>query len=351
MGSLFSELYSRHGGDKGVDISPAIKKWALRLIGPVILLILLFQFDISKILEVLRQASIIPIVLAYLMFIPSLFFRTVRWRLLMAPQGIHLGFFESLNIYSLSIFLGVVTPGRFGEFIKAFYLKQKGNTLGASFFSVVLDRVYDILFLLIFGCGALSWFAMFGEETATVITWTFFVVVLGAFMLWVMTRDTGKEVMVRALKAVCPKALKERIASGYLDFSAGFGKMKPATLLWAFFFTILAWGSNYGAVYLFGIALGFHITFFAIAGIAAVCALVTLIPISVMGLGTRDAAVILMLGKYGVSESDAMAFSTLILSMLLFNAGLCAYSLLTPVGKFERSLKGLQASKKPSDEY
>jgi len=53
-----------------------------------------------------------------------------------------------------------------------------------------------------------------------------------------------------------------------------------------------------------------------------------------MGIGTRDAALILMLGKYGVLEAQAVAFSTLILSMLLFNCLVCSFSLLTPAGKF-----------------
>lgn len=349
MGFLFSEPCLRHGGVEGGYISPVIKKWAPRVIGPIVLLILLLQLDIRATIEVLRQASLKPIVFAYLMFIPSLFFRTIRWRILMAPQRIHLRFCESFSVYALSIFVGVVTPGRLGEFIKAVYLKQKGNSLGASFFSVFLDRIYDIVFLLIFGCGALSSFVLFGEETATVIAWIFFGVAFSVVILWFMARGKGHETVIRILRAVSPSSLKARITSGYLDFSEGFGKTKLVTFGWAFVLTCLAWGANYGAVYLFGVALGFDITFLVMAGIAAICALVTMIPISIMGLGTRDAALILMLGKYGVSETGAVAFSTLILSMLLCNAALCSFSLLTPAGKFDWRVQVGDAFKQSPD--
>jgi len=311
-----------------------MKKWLPRAIGPVIFVIVLIHIDFGATIAALRKASVVPLILGYMMFIPSLCFRTARWRVLMAPQQIYLGFWEAFNVYALSIFFGIATPGRLGELIKALYLRQKGNSLGASFFSVFMDRLYDIVFLLIFGCGALLSLMASMSAALTTVAWILLCAVAGVILLWFMTRGRGKEAVVWLLRAVLPAPLKGPIMSGYQAFSDGFREMKYRTLGGAFFLTTLAWGANYWAVYLFGCALGFDITFLSMACIAAVCALVTLVPISVMGVGTRDAALILMLGKYGVLEAQAVAFSTLILSMLLFNGLICSFSLLTQAAKF-----------------
>lgn len=312
-----------------------MKKWISRAIGPVVLAVILIHLDLGAITAILRKASLGPLILAYLMFIPSLFFRTIRWRALMSPQGIHLGFWESFSAYAFSIFVGVATPGRLGEFTKALHLKRKGNSLGSSFFSVLMDRLFDIIFLLIFGCGALFSLFQFGTTTLKAMAWIFICVALGVMLLWFTTRGKGNKAGMRLLRAVSPRSLRSRVVTGYQDFSGGFRQTRPGILAEAFFLTTLAWGANYLAVYLFGRALGFGISFIVMACIAAVCALVALLPISVMGVGTRDAALILMLGKYGVSEAGAVAFSTLILSMLLFNAVICSFSLLTPVARFD----------------
>jgi len=66
---------------------------------------------------------------------------------------------------------------------------------------------------------------------------------------------------------------------------------------------------------------------------AAACSLVTLLPVSVLGLGTRDVALMVMLAPHGVASTGAVALSTLILSMLLCNSAICAFSLLTPAGR------------------
>ena len=318
-----------------MEISSVIKKWFPRLIGPFVLLTLLLQLDIKATARVLLELPLGLIILAYLLFIPSLLLRTLRWRVLMAPQGIRLGFWESVNIYALAIFVGTVTPGRLGEFIKTLYLRQKGNSFGSSFFSVFLDRMYDVIFLSIFGSGALSAFFLVGEKAASIITWIIFGVSLGVVVLWFLAHGNRKEYIVKVIMAVIPPSQKVRIVASLQDFSMGFRRAKPTALGYAFLLTCLAWTANYSAIYLFGVAMGFDISFFAMAGIAAICALVTMLPISVMGLGTRDAALILMLGRYGISETTALAFSILILSMLLCNAVLCSFSLLSPTAKFD----------------
>ena len=88
--------------------------------------------------------------------------------------------------------------------------------------------------------------------------------------------------------------------------------------------TVLSWAITYAANYLYCVSLGLEIGYFEIAGISAVASLVALLPISIAGAGTRDAALIVMLAPFGASPVQAVALSALMLSNVVFVGAVCA---------------------------
>ncbi len=68
--------------------------------------------------------------------------------------------------------------------------------------------------------------------------------------------------------------------------------------------------------------------------IVRVCFAVQLVPISVSGLGVREASLVMLLPGYGVPMEQALSFSLVIFGMLVFSGligGLCeAWDLLMP---------------------
>jgi uncharacterized protein (TIRG00374 family) len=319
-----------------------LRKWTLRSIGPIVLLYIVWNIDLAELFGILRRCSPKFLLAAYFMIIPALLLRAARWRSLLFGQGLRSGFVETVNVYSYSILMGMVTPGHIGEFIKVFYLKQRGLSLGGSFFSVFLDRILDILFLFIVGAVAL--FALISSETRNVtIAALLLAGVLGAFsLMWFFTRGKGFELTLVCLKSVSPTKFRAKMLSGFSDFADGFQRMTIVGATQAFALTAFAWTANYYAVYLLGRSLGFEISFAEMAGIAAIASFVALLPISVMGVGTRDAALIVLLAQYGVSEEGAVAFSALCLSIMIWSAVVCSYSFFTSAAQLDWASNGEQ---------
>jgi uncharacterized protein (TIRG00374 family) len=269
------------------------------------------------------------------MIIPALLLRAARWKSLLSGQGLRSGFVETTNVYSYSILMGLVTPGHIGEFIKVFYLKRRGLSLGGSFFSVFLDRALDILFLFMVSVVALFALISSGAHHVT-ISVLLIAGMLGAFaLMWFFTRGKGFDLAVICLGRISPAKFRERVLGGFSDFADGFQRMTRVGVTQAFALTAFAWSANYYAVYLLGLSLGFELSFPQMAGIAAISSLVALLPISVMGVGTRDATLIVLLAQYGVSEESAIAFSALCLSIMVWSAVVCAYSIFTPAAQLD----------------
>ena len=74
-----------------------------------------------------------------------------------------------------------------------------------------------------------------------------------------------------------------------------------------------------------------------LAGISALASLVTLLPISVLGAGTRDLALIVLLAPYGIGRVEALALSTLFLALALANAFMCLPTLFVRAARLDRS--------------
>jgi len=47
---------------------------------------------------------------------------------------------KAISLYWLGTFIGVITPGRVGELVKVYFLKNRGESGFRSFFSVLLDE-------------------------------------------------------------------------------------------------------------------------------------------------------------------------------------------------------------------
>jgi glycosyltransferase 2 family protein len=306
------------------------------------LVAILFRLNFSETIESIADAKIIPLIFAYLTSLPAVLIRSLRWRLLLLSQGIRLSYWESITVYAFSIFLGTLTPGRLGEFSKSLYLKQKGISWGASFFSVIFDRALDVVILIGFAFWALYYFDLHDKHS-----WLLFAVILSgsivisAVFWWFKRRNVLRDLM-RFLVVITPKRFENSVLKEVQDFCEGVLKIKWFKGCCAIGLSIFAWIVNFYGIFLCGKALGFPVSLVQMAFIAAICALVALLPISVMGIGTRDAVLIFMLGKYGITEGSAVAFSSLILSIIFFNGLICSLTLFTPAAKITWRLRGRQ---------
>jgi len=307
-------------------------RFATKLVGPAILVYLLTRLDLAATGELLANARWPLFFAAVAVFLPTLVLRTVRWMLLARSTSVReLGFAESFSVYAFAILIGTVTPGRVGEFIKVVHLRKRGGSFGSAFFATFVDRVLDVAFLVLVGASALSAFVAPGRTTV----WLVAGVVLAFVLLRVFTRGAGARLVTSVIEKAVPRPLRTRTSETFDSFKGGFDQLTVARLGLYFGLTLLAWSANYYAVYLLGQALALEIGYFEMASIAAVCSLVTLLPVTVLGVGTRDASLVAMLASHGISEPSAIALSTLILALLVGNAALCSFSLLTPAAQLE----------------
>ena len=96
------------------------------------------------------------------------------------------------------------------------------------------------------------------------------------------------------------------------DMRAGLRRLTFKWLVWAVLLTVLAYGIFFGQCYLLAQSLDLDVGFIPIMFAVAYGSLVTLVPISISGLGTREATMIAYLNSAGVNAEAALSFSLLV---------------------------------------
>lgn len=88
--------------------------------------------------------------------------------------------------------------------------------------------------------------------------------------------------------------------------------LRPSQLLTLFFLALLPHVIGGVTYYLLGLSLDLPIGLVAWTWIRSVVMIVTMLPISISGIGVRDSVVLYLLYAYGISEDRALAFSLLV---------------------------------------
>jgi uncharacterized protein (TIRG00374 family) len=297
-----------------------------RAIGPVVLLVILYGVDFQELRGAFGRASGGSVLLAAALMLPPVLLRALRWRLLLGPIAAGAGLGRLLAVYAHAIFVGSVTPGRLGEFVKVLHVTRLGATRGEALASVLIDRLYDVVLLAGVGGVGLWALALSDDVTLLALGVAAGLAVLGLWAAWQITYAEGMAGLRSVFVQRLPKGLRMRVTGVAGEFRSALGALSPGAIWGAALLTVPAWGLTYLANYLVATSLGLDVGYLDMAAISAICSLVALLPISVMGAGTRDAVLIVVLTRYGGSPAEAVALSTLMLALTLWTALACGVS-------------------------
>lgn len=162
---------------------------------------------------------------------------------------------QARQIFFASIFYGMVSPGRIGEFIKIEYLKDLGFSYQKGLFYTICDRFFDVFILVKFSVIALC--------------------MLDLLPIWIL-------ILMLPVTSICMRLHK--------CFIERYGKN---SMSWRKYFSLLGITLVSYFVYALGfpILLGVDNLSASLKSILSVFAgnLIALVPISINGLGTREA--------------------------------------------------------------
>ncbi len=290
-------------------------RWLLRLIGPVLLAYFLWQSarqgQLDEIIANFGTLNLLPLLLSLALFPVFVVVKAWRWNMLLTELGIEappLGF--SMVLYTIGLFLGATTPGQSGDFVKAWYLRERGQPLAPALFSILLDRLFDFLIMALLALLGLAAFLDVLPPVLRVATVAFAALII-LLTPGLMARRPRDWLMTRALPLL-PGRVRAIIAR-WRDQFAGLS-LRPALLARLLLASVGSATSTMVRIYLLFLAMSlFDVPILAVVASTALIAILQALPISVAGVGVRDAVLVAVLPLYGYTREQALFLSALFL--------------------------------------
>lgn len=286
--------------------------------GLILFLIILSKLDLGKISENIKTLNSVYLVLALLMTFPMLFNKVLCWNYIKRHQGMQYSLRDSFLMYCSGLYIGLLTPGRMGEIAKALYLEKDGYSMGKSLVSAILDRLTDFAFLLIFlFFGSLFLLTVFQKQILI-----FILGIIAGIALFIILLKIGliKRLLKKIFRIFIPKKYQKSWKLNLCDFINDLGIYKFKQWLIIFLITTFSWVFYYLQMYVLAKGVGIDVPFLYLAIAVTVAGFITLLPISISGIGTRDAVLIALFVPFSIAQEQVIVFSALILSMTIFSA-------------------------------
>jgi uncharacterized protein (TIRG00374 family) len=290
------------------DVLRVALRWALRLLGPALLLYFLLTIDLGEMWAILKSMNPWWFLLSCVTLFPFLFMKGWRWQLILKSWNMPINLVDATALYSVGIFLGNVTPGQAGDAVKAWYLKRRGYPLAPALLSIIVDRFFDVA---IMGLAAASGLFFFREFLPTQVQWLLTLVPVGVVvgLIFLGSRSLRAFLVERVAPRVVPRRLRE--LAGRSSLSGRSLDIAPAQLALITFVSAAGLLITFVRLYFLFIALDQRMPIGPYIALIGTIALVQIV--SIGGIGTRDAVMLSILPLYGIDKTFAFTISTLFL--------------------------------------
>ena len=292
------------GADK--DNSFRVKKYS-KYLGLIILGIIVFQINMEQLYKSILLIKIEYLLLAIIMNIPQIFIKSLRWNYLLRQQNIQYSIIHSFLIYFSSIYVGFITPGRIGEFVKVLYLKsERGIGISRGFSSVLVDRLFDLYLLILVGSVAIWKLNLFGKLSISFYMVSWIVVLLP---LLVLRKSIVTKIIKIIYKVAVFQKVKDRVEDNYIKFYDNLYRLLNLRLFASALLTIIGYSLFIIQCYLIVLAMSLPVNILTLTLFMSISNLISFIPISISGLGTRDMILIYLFSLIGVGSELAVAYA------------------------------------------
>ncbi len=286
-----------------------IRKYGLllRLGGVTAIAFLLSRVvDFGAAMENISRASLPAVVVALVLVYVSVPLRAWRWQQIGLTCNLDCGSFSNyLRLLFAGMFAGTVVPSGLAALVPAAFIGRDGATLRLAAFTIVVDRLAELILLLVFAAAAciyvLPWipemrYLIFaGAAAATGFTGLFFLLrsdfpLVGRMVPALKTRFTAAVPDARISAAVAAKITVVSIAILLLQVLSALA---------------------------LAVSLDLDVSLVYLAAVISIVSLVASLPIAPLGLGTREGLLVALLAPVGVSAESALALGVLIFLVTL----------------------------------
>ena len=287
-------------------MTPAARKALSVVVSLAILGVIYWRVDLDATAAVFRASHPGWLVASLGMVVPLTLLTAHRLQVL-APAEARLSLGQAVSLTLAASVLNVVLPSKMGDVAKSWFIAERGRVSGALALAlVVFEKAWDMLALLAW-CA----FGLLFLSAADPLFWVLAAVIGGgtALLLLVLASARFARLAFGALGAVLPAKARAKLGAlgdGWAEMQSR-ARQAPARGAYVALVSLALWFLHLLQIWLFIVALRARVPLPATLGLAPLAILAGLLPLTFAGVGTRDAALILLFrGYFGPATGAAL---------------------------------------------
>ena len=251
--------------------------------------IIFTKIDFYSVVEVLSHANIFYLFIAIIFSLIIILIIVKRWQIILEAMGYSIQFSKCFTVAMGALPLVSITPSKSGDVIKAYYIRKEipiSKTIG----SVLTERVFDVFTLVLFSLIGMIFCQRF--ELAGIALATLFGITVIFFIPHVHSEvPTNGSWMSKIYNIMLSMKTLTKDKKAFLS---------------VMLCSLLSWFLSIMQTLMFFYAIGVNIPLFAAMANIPIAIFIGLIPVTLGGMGTRDAAIIFLFSEYA-SPSELLS--------------------------------------------
>jgi hypothetical protein len=262
---------------------------------------LLYFSKIDEILKIIQTAKPVFLFIGASITFLSMLVRTYRWQLLLRNLNIKIPLSETFKLLIKSLYISNLTPLKIGDSVRAYMLKKRGHSFTYSLFTVVVERILDIVIMIAF---ALLGLIFIFKENEGLIYFAYFTIVVYLFVIFILLKLLNNQEVVAYFVGLSKRIFRkipglnrievnvDETANKIIFAFTNFHDVKR--LKTPLLSTIVIWSLESLIVYLSFYSIGIAVTFLSSLVILSIGLLIGSISTLPGGLGSNEVVMVLL---------------------------------------------------------
>jgi uncharacterized protein (TIRG00374 family) len=275
---------------------------------------LIAKLDFAQVMDHVKGLDAIVLGLAAAMIFGMILLNSVRWAIVLRARGVTLSLVRLLYYYLMGIFFSSFLPTSVGgDFARMVAVSNKTGRKADAFASVVVERLLGFFVLLPVGLVSIPFVSDQLTEWRLVATVGVLTALVFLAAYLVLLRPVARRLsrlldpLLNLLSRFRARQRLEKAYEAIVGYRGHRGALYAALAL-----SVASRLSWIAGCYLVGRAFSLNLTFTALMLVVPVVELVRMIPISISGLGVREAAFVTMLRQFGIQDGLGFAFAVVV---------------------------------------
>ena len=279
-----------------------------------ILWFVISRVDLAEVYQLLTMVSFKVFALVFFIYLVAHFLFVLRWSKILQALQVNTNLRTLLRFQLVGLFFNLFSPTSVGgDVIKAYYVSKDTGKTGKAFLSVFFDRYIGLLTIITFATLA-TLIVRLSINGVVVYHWVLLIFVVAILLSVLLSTDFAQ----RLNKLLRTRLMSIQNIISLINESSKITLKNYPVMIWAF---LLSLGFLLLVIYInhiYASSIGCPIDIKDLFVFIPLIALATSLPISINGMGLREAAYIYLFSSIGFTDAEALSLALLNFAPLLF---------------------------------